>query len=775
MNIFGLTLSEQFVRALGWTLIHSLWQGALVAFLLAIVMVYLRKHHSKLRYTACCLSLVFFCILPVLTFVLIYRHPVTAGSVLTAQPVNVHPITTGMIMLIKEGTKNFFSGTIQAVTLTTRQALDFINANLQVFILVWLTGVFFFMTRFLGGLYYVNRLKHHRVREADDGLRHLLNDLSHRMRIQRPVRMLESALVKVPMVAGILKPVILLPAGLVSGLPMAQIEMILIHELVHIQRRDYLVNIIQSVMEVFFFYHPAMWWISRHLRLEREHLCDDMTLAVTGDSITYARTLASLREMELHAPALASTMAQNKHQLLGRIRRITGLTSFKPVSSGGLLPVTVILITIMTFLLGMVISDKTDAGDIRATGYNRNDGAVPASKVFNGLLYDHEAALPHMINANDRFADRQDPDVCSGGKDIITDRPDTSSRKQADTSLIRDQKSVYNDMQTLSKALQQLGEELSSMQEDFRRLQKQIQEESTGAYDRSQGDFMEQQKKAMEQYKEAMGQYRKLMEEKQKELQERFRDDSLRKRLGRLYYNFSDSCKPGVYFYGMPGYEYFPLPDLGDQFRGPGSYYYYYKNDTTCTDSPGKEQYEKYLRFYSNFDSLKVDTSIAHAFKQWKWDWKPPKGAFIYPGDPDSINAALEEFYKQLPQLLDDEVLNDLLAEPPALYDFHFDAPPALPDESYPYVIPEPDDKGFLKGYRHIDNYYDFQKVKQIIREELLDDGLITPGRNYIIEINAREMVINGVKQSKSVYTKYRRLLESAIGEELKEGITYYF
>jgi predicted metal-dependent hydrolase len=587
--------------------------------------------------------------------------------------------------------------------------------------------------------------------------------------------MLESALVKVPMVAGILKPVILLPAGLISGLPMEQIEMILIHELVHIRRRDYLVNIIQSIMEVLFFYHPALWWISRHLRREREHLCDDMTLAVTGDSITYARTLASLREMELYAPALAATMAQNKHQLLDRIRRITGMKGFKSVPSGGWLPAMVILVAVMTFLLGMVISDKTDAREIRTIDLNMNSGTVPASRVFTGLLPDADHGLSHPINAKDPSGQRIDPCVGSGDKDIITSWPDTASRKQADTSSIRDQKKVYNDMQTLSKALQQLSEELSSMQQDFRRLQKQIQEQSAGAYGGSQGEYLEQEKKAMEQYKEAMGQYRKQMKEKQKEIQERFRDDSLRKHLERLYYNFSDSCKPGVYFFGLPGTECFPLPNLGDQFRVPGNYYYYYKKDTTFNDSLGKEQYEKYLRLYSSFDSLKVDTSIAHAFKQWHWDWKPPKGAFIYPGVPDSINAALEEFYKQLPQILDDKDLNELLIEPPDLYDFHFDTPPDLPDESYLYVNPEPDDRGCLKGYRHIDNYYDFQKVKQIIREELLDDGLISPEKSYIISIDAKEMLINGVKQPKNVYTKYRRLLESAIGEDLTEGVTYYF
>src|SRR5207249_2224703 len=130
--------------------------------------------------------------------------------------------------------------------------------------------------------------------------------LARRVQVPRPVRLLVSAIVQVPTVIGELRPIILMPIGALSGLPPDQVEGLLLHELAHIRRHDYLVNIFQSIVEALLFYHPGVWWISGHIRRERELCCDDLAVSVIGDVLTYARALA---ELESFRPAHANTIA----------------------------------------------------------------------------------------------------------------------------------------------------------------------------------------------------------------------------------------------------------------------------------------------------------------------------------------------------------------------------------------------------------------------------------------------------------------------------------
>ena len=118
--------------------------------------------------------------------------------------------------------------------------------------------------------------------------------LSRRLHITRAITLFESTLVDVPTVIGFVKPVILLPASVLGGLTPQQLEAILAHELAHIRRHDYIVNLLQSLLETLLFYHPAVWWLSRRIRIEREHCCDDLAVSLCGDPLVYARALADL-------------------------------------------------------------------------------------------------------------------------------------------------------------------------------------------------------------------------------------------------------------------------------------------------------------------------------------------------------------------------------------------------------------------------------------------------------------------------------------------------
>ena len=189
-------------------------------------------------------------------------------------------------------------------------------------VLGWLVGVFGLSAWHLGGWAQLQRLRRRMVREIGRPLQQRLEELSVRLGVHRAVGLLESALIEVPTVVGWLRPVILLPASALTGLRPEQLEAILAHELAHVRRYDYLVNIVQTVVEILGFYHPAVWWVSRRIRIERENCCDDLAVHVCGSSLQYARALACMEEIRHSGRDLA--MAATGGSLMARIARLLG-------------------------------------------------------------------------------------------------------------------------------------------------------------------------------------------------------------------------------------------------------------------------------------------------------------------------------------------------------------------------------------------------------------------------------------------------------------------
>ena len=194
------------------------------------------------------------------------------------------------------------------------------------------------------------RLRSRLVRPAPSEWQQALDRLRARIRVSRPVRLLVSSLVQAPAVVGWLRPVVLVPVGALTGLPAEQIEALLVHELAHIRRHDYLVNVLQSVVEALLFYHPAVWWVSGHIRTEREQCCDDVAVAVSGDVLAYARALA---ELESARPAhFRAAMAANGGSLAHRIARLLGQSRpASPTLSGPGIVAAAMLVGITAFAL----------------------------------------------------------------------------------------------------------------------------------------------------------------------------------------------------------------------------------------------------------------------------------------------------------------------------------------------------------------------------------------------------------------------------------------
>jgi HEAT repeat protein/beta-lactamase regulating signal transducer with metallopeptidase domain len=314
-------ISEPLATTLGWTLVHFLWQGTLVALLLAGVLGMLRQRAANARYAAACVALLAMSVLPPATVLILSQDQTTSGQTVLTVPV----------LKFTPGESQVDSvGTIEPVAVSGPRywaagLRHQISSSLGWLTLIWALGVLFLSCRLVGGWCYARRLKTRGVTPAGEECTRLLDQLRSVMRVAVPVRLMESTLASVPTVIGWLKPVVLLPAAALTGLTVRQLTGIIAHELAHIRRYDYLVNILQSAVETLLFYHPAVWWVSRKIRIERENCCDDLAVSACGDAQTYARALLVMEELRSAQPQLA--MAATGGLLMKRIERLSGVQS----------------------------------------------------------------------------------------------------------------------------------------------------------------------------------------------------------------------------------------------------------------------------------------------------------------------------------------------------------------------------------------------------------------------------------------------------------------
>jgi GWxTD domain-containing protein len=301
-------------EALGLTLFHFLWEGAAIAAALALALLVLKS--SRARYAAACLALAAMPLVCGITF----------ERVLPEQTLRTAPLPRFLGQAPGTDASPALRHALQASDL------------LPYFVPVWLAGVLLLHARTLAAWGATRRLRRSGVCAAPAQWQGRLTQLAARVRLSKSVALLESCRVDVPLVAGYLRPVILVPLDLLSGLPAGQVEAILLHELAHIRRRDYLVNLLQAVAENLLFYHPAVWWVSGVIRAEREHCCDDLAVAAQGDALVYASALTALENRRGAAePALAATGGN----LVKRIRRLLNRpeprhTAFTPAVAAGI-------------------------------------------------------------------------------------------------------------------------------------------------------------------------------------------------------------------------------------------------------------------------------------------------------------------------------------------------------------------------------------------------------------------------------------------------------
>lgn len=295
--------APDFINALGWTLVHFLWQGCAIVAAFWLLVRLVPQERAEVRYWAGLAAYLATALVPAITFAMQLQQA-AAGAANAGVTLPTLSVVTG-----------YRSGTLPFL----QQALE---PAMPVVVALWAIGVALLSSRTFIGWLGTRRLVRVGVTPVGEVLQSAATALQAQLGIRRAVRVLESTLVRVPTVIGWLRPVVLMPASVIAGLPRAQLEMIIAHELAHVRRHDYLVNLLQLVIETVFFYHPAIRWLSRQVRQEREHCCDDLVVAQCGHRVQYARALASLEAMREipRAPALGA----NGGDLFYRVSRIVG-------------------------------------------------------------------------------------------------------------------------------------------------------------------------------------------------------------------------------------------------------------------------------------------------------------------------------------------------------------------------------------------------------------------------------------------------------------------
>jgi beta-lactamase regulating signal transducer with metallopeptidase domain len=303
-------LSQQPVfPALEQALLGFLWQGAAVALVVAGLLALIPERSSRARYAVACLGLLVMAVLPAVSFFfalgdatrIVFAQTVPPSA--TEAPVSADATFLVMAVPAPLGGSHFLE--------TLRPWL----------LPAWCCGVLLLSLRTLLAWAMTQRLSRRQTLEAASPWHDALTRARARMRMATPVRLLASARVDVPMVIGLWRPLILVPASAMTGLSASQLEAILAHELAHIRRHDYLVNLLQSFVETLLFYHPAVWWLSHRIREEREHCADDLAVHCCGDAYLYARALAHIEQLRV-APSPQPALGAGGGSLLLRVRRL---------------------------------------------------------------------------------------------------------------------------------------------------------------------------------------------------------------------------------------------------------------------------------------------------------------------------------------------------------------------------------------------------------------------------------------------------------------------
>ncbi|MBI1773689.1 MAG: M56 family metallopeptidase [Burkholderiales bacterium] len=291
---------QQAVNALGWALLHFVWQGLLTALLLAVVLNFIGSAQARARYATAYIALIACICLPVREFFMRMSEKYTSndGSALSEIP-------------------------IQLGLDSSPVWIDFsvwLEMHLSDVVMVWMICVAVLVMRMCIGLLWIAVYTHPKRSKPNLFWQTRINQMSQQFHIRSRVIFRVVDDLSGPVTVGVVRPMILLPGAMLTGMPVDLLEMLVAHEMGHIKRHDYLLNLIQTAIETLLFYHPAVWWISKQIRIEREEIADEIAARVTGEPRRLALALSELANFQFTTPQLAQ--AAHGGNLMSRIKRL---------------------------------------------------------------------------------------------------------------------------------------------------------------------------------------------------------------------------------------------------------------------------------------------------------------------------------------------------------------------------------------------------------------------------------------------------------------------
>ena len=342
---FSSHLLNEAAVAVCWTLAHSLWQGLVLVVLTGLVMVSTRKSRPVVRYRMLSSLMVFFVAVTATTFAREWSArstQVAAGRALVGGAVDgiVPAVGEGGGVAPAVGGGRGIAAMIDSSMGMAERVNRYLSAHAALIVMVWLVILWVRLGRMWWALAHTRHIRRREGRPLPEYWTGRLKELSERLGLRRPVLLLESAVMKVPVAFGHLKPVIFIPIGLFAKIPPEQAEAILLHELAHIRRDDYLMNLLQRMVEHLFFFNPGVLWLSALMREARENCCDEMAIAGDGDKKQLVRALIWFRELSLDSDAVYGMgFAGRRNVFVNRIARIVhnkskGLTVVEGVFFG---------------------------------------------------------------------------------------------------------------------------------------------------------------------------------------------------------------------------------------------------------------------------------------------------------------------------------------------------------------------------------------------------------------------------------------------------------
>lgn len=417
---------------IGLILFHFAWQAVVIAFITASILLFIKGAGSKVRYNICCVSLLLMMTLPLyfaFSSLIIDPHSFIRTADRQFTPVDTKEVfNNGKLIGMQFRTSRIQISSYEELN-------NYINKYTPIISIIWLIGVVITTVYRINGFWKVRSIVRQALKLVDSFWEIRIKKLIHITGINRKITILQSLRIDSPAVIGFFKPVLLIPVSFLTGVESKYIEAILLHELAHIKRYDYLINVIQLIIETLGFFHPAVWWISNRIRLERENCCDDYAVEILGDKLIYAKSLVQLEEMRQNS---SFVIAANGSSLSYRVSRLLGKNSYMHSSPFFNFAISSVVTLFLIASLGFVMTNSSDgrltSNLLKNFSYSRLDDNLAMYFPFNGNANDEsifkvKTYTHDVVLCEDRFGRKnrafdfngKNSYICTDNNNVIDD------------------------------------------------------------------------------------------------------------------------------------------------------------------------------------------------------------------------------------------------------------------------------------------------------------------------------------------------------------------